>query len=167
MKEFNGLSTTKLAEIVAIEINAKRPDAVVIESTGSGAGLIDILRDKGFRIVEIHPGSAAIDYEHWANKRAENWAKMRDWIYDEGALPVDVGLKEQLTTILYSYDKGEQKIILEAKEAMKSRGLPSPDKADSLSLTFGTNVARRDRNNVRALRKTTQTRQVDYDPIED
>lgn len=145
--KFGKLSTVQLAEIAAREINAKRPDAVVIESTGPGAGVIDILRDKGYRIVEVHPGSAAVNHQHFVNKRAEYWSHMRDWIYDQGCLEDDAELKAQLISIMYTLDRHEQRIKLEAKEDMKKRGLPSPDEADTLALTFAVNVARRDRNN--------------------
>ena len=148
--KFGKLSTVQLAEIAAREINAKRPDAVVIESTGPGAGVIDILRDKGFKIHEVHPGSAAVNHEHYVNKRAEYWAAMRDWIYDQGVLENDPDMRAQLITIMYTLDRHEQRIKLEAKEDMKKRGLPSPDEADTLALTFAVKVARRDRNNLRS-----------------
>lgn len=148
--KFGKLSTVQLAEVAAREINAKRPDAVVIESTGPGAGVIDILRDKGYRIHEVHPGSAAVAHEHFVNKRAEYWAAMRDWIYDQGVLEADPELRSQLISIMYTLDRHEQRIKLEAKEDMKKRGLPSPDEADTLALTFAVSVARRDRNNLRS-----------------
>lgn len=161
---FKGLSTVKLAEIAAQEINAKRPDAVVIESTGPGAGVIDILRDKGYRIHEVHPGSAAINHAIYVNKRAEYWAAMRDWIYDVGVLPMNDGLRRELITIMYSMDRHEQRTQLEAKEAMKKRGLPSPDEADTLALTFAITIPRRDRNNIRAAHRGSRAIMQD-DPL--
>lgn len=162
---FSKLTVVKQAEIIAQEINAKRPDAVVIESTGPGAGLIDILRDKGYRITEIHPGSAAVAHEHYVNKRAEYWSKMRDWIYDEGCLPQDAELRAELIGIMYSLDRHEQRTKLEAKEDMKKRGLPSPDKADSLALTFAVTVARRDRNNLRSATRGRLAK-TEFDPLD-
>lgn len=162
--KFTKTSTVKLAELIAGEINAKRPDAVVIESTGPGAGVIDILRDKGYKITEIHPGSAAIQHELYINKRAEYWAKMRDWIYDEGVLPADKEMRAQLIGVMYSLDRHEQRIKLEAKEDMKKRGLPSPDEGDSFALTFAVNVPRRDRNNLR--RATQALAKTEYDPFD-
>lgn len=167
---FRGLSTVKLAEIVAGEYNKHKPDALVIESTGPGAGVIDILRDKGYKVTEIHPGSAAIKFDHYVNKRAEYWDKMRQWIYDEGALPNEEGcnyakdLKEQLTTILYTLDRHEQRIKLEAKEDIKKRGLSSPDLADTLALTFAVTIARRDRNNSRVAQRQKMSI-TEYDPL--
>lgn len=150
---FQGLSTVKVAELAITQIGITQPDAVVIESTGPGAGVIDIMRDRGYRIVEVHPGAAATNFEHFANKRAEYWDAMRDAIYTNLCLgdhkqaddEAEDTLFKQLTTIMYSMDRGGQKIQLESKEDMKKRGLKSPDKADTLALTFAVKVPRRDR----------------------
>lgn len=161
-----GLSTTKLAELVAQQINATRPDAVVIESTGLGAGLIDILRDKGYRIVEVHPGSPSSEPQYYFNKRCELWAKMRDWIYENGCMYDDPEMIRQLTAIQYELDRHEQRVKLEAKEAMKERtGLSSPDRADTLALTFAVKLARRDANNTRRVDLGRQEAITDYDPV--
>ena len=61
--EFGKISTVQLVQIVAGEINAKRPDAVVIEGTGIGAGVIDQLRALGYKIIEVHPGAAATRHD--------------------------------------------------------------------------------------------------------
>lgn len=161
---FKGLTITKLAEIVALEANIHRPDVIVVEGTGVGAGLIDILKDKGYPIKEIHPGSAAIEFNRYVNKRAEYWDRMRDWLYTEGCIPDDKDLYNELTTIQYSLDRHEQRIKLEAKEDMKKRGLQSPDYADTLALTFAVTIARRDRNNDHASRKT-RLATLDDDPL--
>ena len=41
----------------------------------------------------------------------------------------------------HSQRKGVEGIVLEAKKDMKKRGLPSPDMADALALTFAYRVA--------------------------
>lgn len=161
-KRFKGLSTTRFAEMIAREADIHRPDAIVIESTGVGAGVIDTLRDRGYKVIEVHPGSRAHKFDHYVNKRAEYWDEMRQWLYEEGAIDDDIDLKQQMTTILYTFDRHEQRIQLESKEAMKERGLPSPDIADTLALTFAVKVARRDRNNARHTRKR-QMSTTEYD----
>lgn len=163
-KTFRGLSTTRIAEIVSQEANIHRPDAIVIEATGPGAGVIDILRDKGYKVTEIHPGARAHAYDLYFNRRAEYWSKMRDWIYEEGCIPEDPDLFKELTTILYSLDRHEQRILIEAKEAMKKRGLDSPDIADMLALTFAVNIARRDRLNNLTVKKQ-QRAIMQYDEL--
>ncbi len=157
-KKFFRLSTTKITRLAITDINMYRPDAVVIESTGPGAGVIDQLRDAGYKVHEVHPGSAAEKFEHFVNKRAENWSRMRDWIIDEGGLPDDKELSKQLSTIKYTLDRHEQKIQMEPKALMKARGLPSPDDADTLSLTFSVKIARRDRSKVRG--RDARTRSI-------
>lgn len=152
-KTFRGLSTTRLAEIAAIEADIHKPDAIVIEATGPGAGVIDIMRDRGYKITEVHPGARAHQYDLYLNRRAEYWAEMRDWIYESGCIPDDPDLFKELTTILYSLDRHEQRVRLEAKEDMKKRGLDSPDIADMLALTFAVKIARRDRTHTLNARK--------------
>lgn len=161
---FKGLRTTQISEIVAKEANITRPDAIVIESTGPGAGVIDQLKDKGYRVHEVHPGSAAIEFDRYVNKRAEYWSKMRDAMYDWLSIPDDPELVSQLTGILYTLDRHEQRTRLEAKEDMKKRGLPSPDRADTLALTFAVNIARRDRNLGFASRRSRMSK-TEYDPL--
>lgn len=163
-KAFKGLNTVKVTDIVCKEADIHRPDAIVIESTGPGAGVIDQLRDRGYKVHEVHPGSAAGEFEHYVNKRAEYWSKMRDWIYDVGCINDDPELFRELTTIQYTLDRHEQRIRLEAKEDMKKRGLSSPDRADTLALTFAVNIARRDRNLARR-RAQQRTAKVETNPL--
>jgi hypothetical protein len=76
------------------------------------------------------------------NRRAEMWARTRDWLNEpEGlfaSIPDDDALQTDLTAPcmkpLTSND-----YYLESKEDMKKRGIRSPDLADSLALTFATN----------------------------
>ena len=70
-----------------------------------------------------------------ANKRAEMWVRMREWLNGVSAIPDDPHLAAQLTAVEYKHDANNA-ILLEKKEDMKRRGLPSPDRADALALTF-------------------------------
>ncbi|MFN3612660.1 MAG: terminase, partial [Tepidimonas sp.] len=161
MQKFHGLATTRIVELAIIEIDKERPDAIVIESTGPGAGVIDQLRDKGYKVIEVHPGSEAHEHTKYFNKRAELWSLGRDWIMKEGCLPEDAELTRELATILYALDRHEQRIKMEPKAEMKKRGLKSPDKADTLMLTFAARVARRDTSLTR--RPKSRTAQSEYD----
>lgn len=160
--KFKGKSVVELANIAMAQADIHKPDAIVIEGTGVGAGVIDIMRDRGYKIVEIHPGAAAEKHEFYVNRRAEYWALMRDWLHEEGCI-ADVGdMFAQLTTILYTLDRHEQRIKLESKEDMKKRGLSSPDEADTLALTFAVRVSRRDRHLTDGGKKRNVAR-MDYD----
>jgi len=162
---FKGLTTVRIAQIAMDLCNKEMPDAIIIESTGVGAGVIDILRDRGYRVIEIHPGAPANENEHYYNRRAELWARCRDWIIDEGCITDDPVLFEQLTTILYSFDRHEQRIKLEGKDDYQKRtGLSSTDRADTLVLTFGVTLPRRDRNLTARHAMRSQVIQ-EYDPV--
>lgn len=168
--EFSGLSITQLADKAMELANQYRPDAIVIEGTGVGAGVVDIMKDRGFRITEVHPGAAAKQYDHFFNRRAELWSKLRDWVYENGCLAddgdKDEGMFSQLTTLQYSFDRHEQRLKIENKEEYKKRtGLPSPDRADTLALTFAVHVARRDANHSRSANRMRQEAVTDYDPV--
>jgi hypothetical protein len=160
-KRFKGLSVPKLAEMAMREAQIHRPDAIVIEGTGIGAGVIDIMRDRGFKVTTIWPGGQPDDVGTYANKRAEFWARMRDWLFEEGCIADDHNLFTQLTSIQYSLQRDNLRLIIESKKDMKSRGLDSPDTADTLALTHAVRLARRDRTNtlVRANSKAI----TDYD----
>lgn len=140
MLTFNGLDTTQVTEQVAIQVAKYKPDGIIVESIGPGVGVIDQLRARNIRVIEVHPGSRADKYQVFANKRAEWWSRMKDWL-DHGCLPMDPELDEQLTTITYFLNKSTNLMQMESKADMKERGLVSPDKADALALTFATKIS--------------------------
>lgn len=140
-------SLIQLAEVVMHQYQLYKPDAIVVESTGIGAGLVDILRDRGYKIIEVHPGANSSVPEHWHRLRDELWGEMRDWLIDVGCIPEEPELIDQLGKIQYSLDRHSQKIRIEPKdEYMERTNSGSPDEADSLMLTFGVKLPRRDRN---------------------
>lgn len=110
-------------------------DTLVIDAVGVGGGVMDHLKDRlDIKVVEFNGGYRASD-SHYFNARTETWCEMKQWIKDEGVLPVDIELQGQLSTIKYKINNKTQ-IQLESKDEMKKRGLHSPDDGDSLSMTF-------------------------------
>ncbi len=65
---------------------------------------------------------------------------MRDWLKAGGAYPDSQELYDDLIGP-ETKPRVDGKIQLESKEEMKSRGLPSPNKADALALSFAFPVA--------------------------
>ena len=126
------------AGMVAEKIERFRPDAVFVDA-GRGEGVIDRLRQMGYRVMEVNFGAKAADPARWANKRTEMWDRMREWLESGGAIPNDPGLKGELAAPVYSFDAAGRK-VLEPKEKLKERGLRSPDLADALALTFAAPV---------------------------
>lgn len=149
-----------VANAIAQLIDKMNPDAVNIDA-GNGTGVIDRLREKKYRVNEVWFGGSSTSKE-WANKRTEMYADCRDWL-GGGSLDGSAELFRDLTAPEYYYfGKAQDAVMLESKENMKSRGLPSPDDGDALVLTFATRVSRRDGNASRHRAAGRQAQDVDY-----
>ncbi len=136
---FTNMDNMTLAARVAREIGSFHPDAVFIDA-GCGGGVIDRLRQLGYRnIIEVPFGGAATKPGQYANKRAEMWGEMAQWIKTVGVLPQNGELKADLCQVCYEYD-ALGRLRLESKESLKARTGKSPDLADALALTFAAPV---------------------------
>ncbi len=142
------LDTMEVAARVADEYRRVKPDAVFVDETGVGAGVVDRLKQLRVPVIPVNFGSRpnGLTDAKVANKRAEMWVRMREWLRGESAIPDDNSLEAQLTAVEYRHDANNA-ILLESKEEMKKRGLPSPDLADALALTFAYAVAPREADN--------------------
>jgi hypothetical protein len=130
------LMVSKLAEV----LSQYRPAAMFLDETGIGGPLYDRLRQLGHKnVVGIQFGSASPEHR-FANMRAYMWARMKDWLL-RGSIPKNTPLEQDLVGPGYKHDK-QDRLVLEAKEDMKKRGLASTDDGDALALTFAQTVAR-------------------------
>jgi hypothetical protein len=131
------LDTMEVAARVASHWQRLRPDALFVDETGVGAGVVDRLKQLGVPVIPVNFGARSDDLTEakTANKRAEMWVRMREWLRGESAIPDDDRLAAELTAVEYKHDANNA-IQLERKEDMRKRGLPSPDRADALALTF-------------------------------
>jgi hypothetical protein len=142
-----GASTVELAGKVSEVFHRYRVDGIFVDGGGIGGGVVDQLRALHIHVFDINFGSKAESIgwawgnegERYANKRAEMWGAMRQWL-KSGAIPSDADLKAQLVGPTYTYTL-KNEILLEKKEDMMKRGLDSPDLADALALTFAMPVA--------------------------
>ena len=137
---YRGIDNMELAARVAAKIDSWQPDAVFIDA-GNGVGVIDRLRQLNYEIIEIHFGGKSMQPQY-TNKRVEMWFGVRDWLRAGGAIPNDVALKQDLGAPIYWYDAANR-IVLEPKDDIKKRGLPSPDLGDALALTFAMPVEKK------------------------
>ena len=138
-----------VASRVMEQVNAHSPDAVFVDGTGIGWGVVDRLAQLGCsRAIGINFGGRAERTDggeaaaRYANKRAEMWGFMKEWVRS-GCLPDDADLIADLGDVEYGYD-GSDALLLERKDDMRRRGLASPDDGDALALTFAYPVARKD-----------------------
>lgn len=159
----HGWDTMQTADRVAHEILEKKVDAVFIEGVGVGGGVVDRLKQRGFKVHEVNPGGRANiqstrgkQKQEFANKRAEFWSKGKEWL-EKGCLPADVDLEEELTLPEYEFD-ASGRLKLEPKKEMKKRLGKSPDRADALLLTFSEKVMPREERD-----RIPQQAESDYD----
>jgi len=131
-------NTMQIAGVIRKIIEREKPVKVYIDVIGIGAGIVDRLHEMGFTQVEgINSARNASERDKFANKRAEMWAEMRDWLNGESpvSIPDSDVLHGDLCGLGYKWTSNGQ-LIIERKEELKKRGLPSPDCADALALTF-------------------------------
>lgn len=148
---YRNRSTMEVAGIVAQLIAEHHPAAVFIDAIGIGAGIADRLREQGHRIHAVHSGTAALDSKVYANKRAELWGRMRDWLQQPPVrMPNDPALISDLSAPSYRYDSSGR-LLIEKKDDMRARGIRSPDIADALALTFAEFIAMSPENELAAV----------------
>ena len=139
MKEYSGLDTVALANLLTKVIKESTPARVFLDLGNTGAGVYDILVDRGYaKIVRgVNFGAKAINDDRYANKRAEMWDSANQWLKSE--LPVQLVNNDELLDDLCSVNKqydSKGRLQLEPKEKVKERIGRSPDKADAFVLTF-------------------------------
>lgn len=140
--KIHGADNMTVADKCAEIINTYNPDGVCIDA-GNGTGVIDRLRQLGFRIHEVWFGSSADD-KQWDDKRTEMYAMLRDWL-SGGAIDSDPQLFTAVTAPDYiRVGKNDDKIRLESKESLRDRGVRELDDGDALALTFAKKFARKD-----------------------
>ena len=142
-----GLDNMALANKTASFIDMYKPDAVCIDA-GQGTGVIDRLREMGYKnIFEVWFGAKSPEPEY-ANIRTYLYACVRDWLpggmIDESPLLfTDLTAQEY-----YFFGKAKDQINLCSKEEFAEIVGRSPDDGDALALTFAKKMARKDRPNM-------------------
>lgn len=138
---YTKLSVTEVARKTVAKVDALKAELgfnrvlTFVDGGGVGGGVVDILRDWGYQdIYEVNFGERADEKSRFANKRAEMWDRMREWL-NIGSIPYERDLIDELCAPEYYFNKAN-KLVLESKEDMRRRGVKSPDWADALALTF-------------------------------
>ena len=162
-----GAATTAVSARVAELAQQHNPDAIFVDGGGVGGGVVDQLRQLRVACFDIQFGSKPNrtqldgDATRYANKRAEMWGFMRSAIRTGVALPDDRELRDQLVGPLFGYNNNDE-IQLERKKDMRRRGVPSPDRADALALTYAMAVMPKELHG--AVKSTLLS---DYDPFKE
>lgn len=145
-----GLDTMHVAAKVAEMYNRLRADVCMVDGGGVGGGVIDRLRQLRIPTIEVQFGAKPDGTNEittgvkYANKRAEIWGAMRDWLAD-GSIPnisipsadgTVITFAEELSNTAYGLVEKSEAILLESKRDMRRSGRPSPNVADALACTF-------------------------------
>jgi hypothetical protein len=138
LERFSNYNTMEIVGRLKRIIQNEKPSKMYIDCIGIGAGVVDRLREMGFDCVEgVNVARSANDKERFKNLRAELWSDMRDWF--QGEMPVQIPDDDELHGELCSLGSKETssgQLQIESKDDLRSRGLPSPDGADALCLSF-------------------------------
>ena len=136
IRTFQGLDTMQLAGWVISAIDESQPSRICVDEIGIGAGVVDRLKEQGFPVQGINVARRAGQETLFANLRAEGYWRLRELFSSaQISIPKDNQLMGELAAMGYSYDS-QGRILIESKDSMRQRGLPSPDKADALMPAF-------------------------------
>jgi hypothetical protein len=104
----------------------------VIDVPGVGGGVVAIEP-----VTPYNGGEAPIDKERFVNARAEDYWTLRE-LFEAGEIdigPDDDKLAAQLGSIKWTVDS-RGLIKIKSKDDVRKRGLPSPDRADTVAMAF-------------------------------
>ena len=136
IQSYHHLDTMTLTGHIAQQIQQHHPTQTCIDEIGIGAGIIDRLKEQGYGIRPVNTSRKARQPHIYANLRAEAYHRLAQLLeHHLITLPNDPQLIGQLAALRYTYDSSGR-MLIEPKEKIRSRGLPSPDKADALMLSL-------------------------------
>lgn len=130
------------------QIDIDNPIETNIDIIGVGSGVYDRLNEEEYDVVPINVGEKARGFEEdgrqshekYYNLKAQLLFDLRDWFkpvenVSRISIPNDPLLIEELKQIRYAFDS-KKRIKVESKEDMKKRIKRSPDRLDTLMLSF-------------------------------
>lgn len=141
VRRFSKKGPMEVVGIVAKMADELQPDAINIDCTGIGSGIADRLIELGYKVNRVHFGEKAFMDEIYLRRKDEMYGELKKWLQDKPcSLANDETLKADLTVASYTYDSS-RRLVIESKEKIRKRGLPSPDSADAVALTFAVGIA--------------------------
>lgn len=133
----NGNDTMETAALVKRYIKSYKAHIAGIDTVGVGGGVYDRLYEENEPVFEMVAMGRAKDYATYANCRAEWYWHLRE-LLERGEIDLDEDdedLISELAGMQFKIDS-RGRILIESKEDMRKRGLPSPDLADAIALAF-------------------------------
>ena len=143
-----GLNTMEVAGWISQILREDSPAQVNIDVGGLGVGVFDRLVEQGHGeiVTPVNFGGKPVEPAPLdeagkpgggpANRRSEMWSNLKDAL-QEGRfkLPDLDSLHADLCSVGYKF-RSDGKLLLELKEDLRRRGMPSPDEGDAVALCF-------------------------------
>lgn len=154
----------QIANILARLEDEHHVDGVIIDK-GYGTGIYSAGKTMGRDWMLADFGSASPD-PGCLNLRAYIWKEMRDWLKEGGSFADDKDGKLLHAELIapQTVPRLDGAIQLEAKKDIKRRGLPSPNRADALAISFAFPIERKPATDLVPRRQGMTMRE--YDPYE-
>lgn len=149
----------EIATLLASYEDEHQADAVFIDF-GFGTGIASFGKALGRNWQLVNFGAAS-PVAGFLNMRAYIWDQVKQWLKQGGAIPKDDVLRLDLT-MPETVPRTDGKVQLESKKDMKDRGLPSPNRADALALSFAFPVTKK---LYVPYSRDTHYQTADYDPL--
>lgn len=136
---WSGLDTMETSDRAVNEYRPRKVSAVNVDATGVGAGVAPAMQRQGCTSIPVKVASSPTqktEQGEFQILRDQLWWSCREWLRtDSGAmLPPDELLIEELQTPTYEIHRGKIRVM--KKDTMREILKRSPDRADSLCLTF-------------------------------
>jgi len=156
-EKLDTMAVAARAQDFVLEWNSDNKEAkieqIAVDVIGVGAGVVDRLNEldqlEGIQVCGVN-SSIRLDDGRNYNLRARLWRDMKDWLDPKNgpvSLPNDMELNVDLTSLHYGYRSAL--LLIEAKDDAKKRGIKSPDRSDSLALTFAEPVVSNSRARIK------------------
>lgn len=131
-----GQSDPRGEVVAALHPYRERLESVNVDAVGIGYNFTHHLQDLKFPVAFVNVGEAASDPERFVNAKAEYyWGLRMRFQAGDIAGPLSEKTIGQLSGIRYKHNARGQ-VEIEKKLDAKKRGVPSPDRAESLMLAF-------------------------------
>ena len=141
VKSWGGLDLMQLVGAVVNEARTDNPVEICVDTIGLGSGVADRLREMGYNVRDVNVAESSAMNPNANKLRDELWLAVKDWLTTRTVrIPNDQTLRHELVAPRYNFSSSG-KIVVESKDAMKKRGMRSPDLADAVCLTFAGNAA--------------------------
>lgn len=158
-KSWRGIDGNQGAGAVARIWTDMGADACFIDDTGGfGSSWIDNLIRLGQSPIGVHFAASALS-GRYSNRRAEMAFECVEWVKRGGVLPNIPELLAAMSQTTYSFHG--DKLLIEPKDAIKTKLGYSPDHFDALMLTFAAPVLRATRGPFGAKSR----HEIEYDPL--